>query len=329
MDPQRSAPAMPEAIAAGRWLLIVTRLPTDDPASRMRVLRTLESLGTAVMREGVYVLPDTPENRHALERLAQYVAQNAGIASVLRVESADAVQQEQLERLFDRSARYAELTKTIESLRVGYGVSDASALSRVLHKQRRELEAIVALDFFPTEARDRALRALAEAEAEVRQLMFPAQAGGAARFDESVTGRTWATRRPLWADRLACAWLIRRFVDPDARLQWLDKGAACPAGALGYAFEGARFANSETRVTFEQMLAELGLAGNAALARIGGIVHFLEVRGTPVPEAAGVQTLLQGAVRRSVSDDELRREAEKTFDLLYEAYSDAREATRA
>ncbi len=76
------------------------------------------------------------------------------------------------------------------------------------------------------------------------------------------------------------------------------------------------------------MLASLGLAGNHALARIGGIVHFLEVRGTPVPEAAGVQTLLQGASRRAASDDELLREAEKTFDLLYDAYSDQREATR-
>jgi hypothetical protein len=329
MDPERSATAMQEAAAGSRWLVTVTQLPTEDPAARMRMLRTLESLGAAVMREGVYVLPDTADNRHSLERLAQYVAQNAGVASVLRVEASGAAQHDQLRRLFDRSARYAELTKTIESLRVGYGVSDASALSRVLHKQRRELEAIAALDFFPTAARERALQALADAEAEVRRLMFPAQSGGAPRFDESVTGRIWATRRPLWADRLACAWLIRRFVDPEARLQWLEKGAEPPAGAVGYAFEGARFHNSETRVTFEQMLIELGLAGSAALARIGGIVHFLEVRGTPVPEAAGVQTLLQGAVRRSASDDELRREAEKTFDLLYEAYSDAREATRA
>jgi hypothetical protein len=143
-----------------------------------------------------------------------------------------------------------------------------------------------------------------------------------------MQGRTWATRRPLWADRLACAWLVRRFVDPDAKLLWLDKGAECPAGAIGYAYEGARFANSEARVTFEQMLTALGLGANGALARIGSIVHFLEVRGTPVPEAAGVQTLLQGASRRAASDDELLREAEKTFDLLYDAYSDTREATR-
>jgi hypothetical protein len=76
------------------------------------------------------------------------------------------------------------------------------------------------------------------------------------------------------------------------------------------------------------MLGQFGLAGHTALTRIGSIVHYLEVRGTPVPEAAGVQTLLQGAVRRTASDDELLREAEKTFDLLYDAYSDAREVTR-
>jgi hypothetical protein len=316
------------ALAASRWLVTVTQLPTEDPAGRMRMLRTLESLGAAVMREGVYVLPDTPANRHALERLAQYVAQNAGIASVLRVEAAGAEQHAQLKRYFDRSARYDELTKNVHSLRVGFGVSDASAIARVLHKQRRDFEAIAALDFFPDAARGRAEAALAEAEAAVRELLFPAQAGAATHAGEPLQRRTWATRRPLWADRLACAWLIRRFVDSEARLAWLDKGAPCPEGAIGFGFEGARFANSEARVTFEQMLAQFGLAGHAALGRIGGIVHYLEARGTPVPEAAGVQTLLQGAVRRAASDDELLREAEKTFDLLYEAYADARETTR-
>ena len=71
------------------------------------------------------------------------------------------------------------------------------------------------------------------------------------------------------------------------------------------------------------MIARLDLAKNAALARIGGIVHFLEIRGKPVPEAAGVHTLLQGATRRAGNDDELLVEAEKTFDLLYEACFEA------
>ncbi len=328
MDKDHSATAMQDSPAGSRWLVTVTQLPTEDPAARMRMLRTLESLGAAVLREGVYVLPDSPDNRRALERLARYVAQNSGFASVMRVEASDEPQDQQLKRLFDRSARYEALTKTIESLRVGFGVSDASALARVMHKQRRELEAIAALDFFPTAARGRAGKALADAESAVKALLFPARARGAPAADEPMQGRAWATRRPLWADRLACAWLIRRFVDPEAKLQWLDKGAECAPGVIGYAFEGARFANSGAQVTFQVMLAAFGLGANSALARIGGIVHFLEVRGTPVPEAAGVQTLLQGASRRAASDDELLRETQQTFDLLYDAYSDTREATR-
>ena len=93
-----------------------------------------------------------------------------------------------------------------------------------------------------------------------------------------------------------------------------------PAGAVGFGYDGARFGNSATQVTSEVMLVHFGLTGNAALAKIGGIVRYLEVRENPVPEAAGVQTLLQGAARRASNDDELLGEMEKTFDLLYEAY---------
>lgn len=302
------------------WLVLIAQLPTEDPAARMRVLRTLESLGAAVMREGAYLLPDTPPARHSLEALAEYVGRSAGSAQVLRASAASAAQDEALVRLFDRSARYHELVKTVESLRVGFGHSDPGAISRVLAKQRREFEDIAALDFFPGEARARAERALREVDAAVRKLLFSAQSQAALGQGEKLFARTWATRKPLWADRLACAWLIRRFVDPEARLVWLEKGEAPPAGALGYGYDGAHFAASETRVTYEQMLHRLSLGANAALAKIGGIVHALEMRGQPVAEAAGVQTLLQGALRRSPGDAELLGEAEKTFDLLYEAY---------
>jgi hypothetical protein len=306
--------------AAGKWLLLVAQLPTEDPAGRMRVLRTLEALGAAVLREGAYLLPDANANRQSFESLADYIAKTAGSAHVLQVSSASPAQQKFFAWLFDRSDRYGELVKTVESLRLGFGQADPSAISRVLHKQRRDFETIAALDFFPTAARERAHQALLEAEAEVRKLLFPTQAQATLNAKESLLRRTWVTRKPLWADRLACAWLIRRFIDPEATLAWLEKGEAAPAQAIGFGFEGAHFANSGQRVTYEDMLARLDLAKNAALARIGGIVHFLEVRGTPVPEALGVQTLLQGAVRRATNDDELLAEAEKTFDLLYEAY---------
>jgi hypothetical protein len=190
----------------------------------------------------------------------------------------------------------------------------------VVHKQRREFESIAALDFFPTASRVRAQASLAAADAEVRKLLFPTQSPTALAPGETLLGRTWVTRKPLWADRLASAWLIRRFVDPEAKLAWLEKTQPLPENAITFGFEGAHFTNSEARVTYEEMIVRLDLAKNAALSKIGSIVHFLEVRGSPVAEAAGVQTLLQGAQRRSNSDAELLAEAEKTFDLLYEAY---------
>lgn len=307
---------------ANRWLMAVAQFPVEEPGIRMRVLRTLDALGAGVLREGVYLFPETPENRQALDRLADYMAKGAGVMHVVRTTASSPAQQQAFRALFDRSGRYEELTKTVRSLKVGFGMADPSALSRVLHKQRREFESISALDFFPGGSHDAAKAELVAAEAEVKQLLFPQQAQAGLDKTERLVQRTWATRRPLWADRLACAWLIRRFVDPEGMVAWIDKSQPCPSGALGFAFEGAHFGNSATRVTFEEMLQQLGLAKDAALAKIGGIVHFLEVQGTPVPEAAGVQTLLQGAARRSNSDDELLAEAEKTFDLLYEAYFD-------
>jgi hypothetical protein len=301
------------------WLVLVGQLPTEDPAARMRVLRTLESLGAGVLREGAYALPDTPDNREGLDSLADYVGKGGGTAQVLRVAAASQEQNEAFKHLFDRSARYDELVKIVESLRIAFGHSDPSAIARVLLKQRRDFEAISALDFFPTPAKERAQQAIADSDQAIRKLYF-SQAPTYVGPGEKLHGRTWATRKPLWADRLASAWLVRRFVDPEAKMLWLDKTQAAPSGAISFGFDGAHFAAGEARVTYEEIVAQLQLGTNAALTRIGSIVHFLEARGTPVPEAAGVETLLQGAARRAQNDEELLAEAEKTFDLLYEAY---------
>src|SRR5512135_2755829 len=168
----RVSPAMdqPTPPAESRWLALITSLPTEDPAARMRMLRTLESLGAAVMREGAYLLPDNPACRQGLAALAEYIARGGGSAQVVQAAPSSDAQHRYFRSLFDRSARYAELVKVIESLKVGYGIADPSAISRVLNKQRREFEAISALDFFPDERQERARAALAAAEAGVHQL---------------------------------------------------------------------------------------------------------------------------------------------------------------
>ena len=316
----------PEAPPPGaRWLVFVTQLPTDDPAGRMKVLRTLETLGCAPLRDGAYLLPDTSENRVGLAKLARFVASINGSVHILHVKSADEAQSKEFRGLFDRSEQYRELVKTVESLKAGFGISDPVAINRVLGKQRRDLEAIVALDFFGSPLRDKTERVLAEMEARVRELIFPENApaspsAGVARANRTYFRRGWATRKPLFTDRLASAWLIRRFIDPEAVLVWLDKGRDAPATAVTFGYEGATFCNSRSRVTYEEMLSSFKLEKDPALMKIGRLVHVLEAGGAKLAEAAGVETLLAGARRRATSDDELLAESEKTFDLLYEAY---------
>jgi hypothetical protein len=307
-----------------QWLVYVASLPMDDPASRMRVLRTLEAMGCALLREGVYLLPDNPVNRQGLQRLSEHTIRIIqGSAHVLHVASADAEQERSFRSMFDRAGKYQELIKAIEGLHAGFGISEPSAIARVLNKQRREFEAISALDFFDSPLKERAARVLRETEAEVRKRMFPDSPKSGGRLTQTgryYFKRVWASRKPLLADRLASGWLIRRFIDAEATLLWLDKSQACPSTAVGFGFEGATFSNSRDKVTFEELLARFSLDGNETLARIGALVHYLDTGGSPVAEAAGVETLLQGARRRCTSDEELFTESEKTFDLLYEAY---------
>ena len=312
--------------ATRHWLAYITTLPTEDPAARMRVLRTLESLGCAMIRDGVFLLPDTPAARHGLSSLSDHIARINGSAHLLSVNSLDEAQTQQFLGLFDRTHKYNELIKTVESLKTAFGISDPVSIMRLLNQHKREYQIISTLDFFPSESKERAARALSEAEQAVHALMFPdayKKSGTVDTTGRQYFQRAWATRKPLWADQLASAWLIRRFIDPEATLLWLDKNQECPACAVGYAFPGATFCNSRDKVTFEEMLASFKLDNNTALARIGTLIHALNAGETKVAEAAGVQTLLQGAARRSDSEDQLLAETEMTFDLLYEAYFEA------
>src|SRR5436190_9413127 len=228
---------------SGRWLVLVASLPTEDPAARMRGLRTLEALGAAVLREGVYLLPETAATRQGLEYLADYISKGAGSAQVLAVVPVSEAQQQAFRKMFDRSARYTELLKVVDSLKVGFGIADPSSVLRVLHKKRHDFEAISALDFFTSDLQERTRAALNDAEAAVHKLLFPASSQASGTSDAPMRRRVWATRKPAWADRLACAWLIRRFADPEGTVIWLEKNQGCPANAVDFAYAGARFGN--------------------------------------------------------------------------------------
>jgi hypothetical protein len=129
----------------------------------------------------------------------------------------------------------------------------------------------------------------------------------------------WATRRRPWVDRLASAWLIRRFIDPRARFLWLESPADCPERAIGFDFDGATFTHSGAMVTFETLLASFDLK-TPALLRLGVLVHALDVGGVIPPEAAGVERVLAGMRDAYASDDELLLAAAAVFEGLLVAF---------
>jgi hypothetical protein len=146
---------------------------------------------------------------------------------------------------------------------------------------------------------------------------------GIPRLDpRKFQGRRWATRARPWVDRLACAWLIRRFIDTQARFVWLvDPGGSTPAprGALGFDYDGARFTHMGARVTFEVLAASFGLDADPRLQRIARAVHFLDIGGIPVPEAAGLEAVLAGLRELHADDDDLTLAAAAVFDALHAA----------
>ena len=147
-------------------------------------------------------------------------------------------------------------------------------------------------------------------------------------------GRTWATRKGLWVDRLASAWLIQRFIDPQARFRWLARIEDCPKKALGFDFDGAAFTHvispAGERVTFETLVASFGLDTDTALMRLGAMVHTLDVGGVgtqPAPEAAGFELMLRGLKARVADDDQLLAQCGQLLDDLYGALAAHGETT--
>ncbi|WP_411726771.1 chromate resistance protein ChrB domain-containing protein [Methyloglobulus sp.] len=309
------------------WLILIVSLPTQNSAGRMRVWRALKALGCGILRDGVYLLPHRPEFLKTLQFQAEDVIAGGGIAHVLALDSEGQDQQQVFEKLFDRSADYAKLVEDIQKTTdLNLQPDDLGKLQKQMHWLRKDFEAIALQDFFPGTAQEQATAALEDLEHTVTERLSPDEPHAVHRrirrlHHQDYQGRTWATRQRPWIDRLASAWLIRRFIDPEARFLWLVEPDDCPAEVLGFDFDGGVFTHVGAKVTFEVLLASFGLAKDAALNRLGALVHFLDVGGIPVLEAAGLETLIRGMRQRWIADDELLVEAEKIFDAFYQAFS--------
>jgi hypothetical protein len=314
------------------WLLLVISLPTSSATARMRVWRALKALGCVALRDGAYLLPTGPGRAEALRELGHECEREGGSAWLMTVVPDSSDDDAAYRQLFDRSEQYAQLRKSWKSENRGLRTLSISEVARLKRRLQKELEALRASDFFPSEASAEAEAAWADFSKRIDALLSPDEPrdtmGKVPRLDPAAyRGRTWATRRRLWVDRVASAWLIRRFIDPDAKFRWLAKPADCPKSALGFDFDGAAFTHVDDRVTFEMLMASFGLDDDLALARLATIVHALDVGGEPVAEASGFEAVMAGARERLTDDDALLDEMSKVLDSLYAHFE--RQAQRA
>lgn len=320
----------PEGATEGtNWLALIISLPTRNATARMRVWRGLKALGCGVLRDGVYLLPRQNGARDALSRQAADVAAAGGSANLVELRPADPAAERAWRRLFDRGGEYARLTRELRRLRSEKALP-TPALARKAASLRRAFTDLSAIDYFPSAAREQAKRLLEETENAISARLSPGEPRAVARAIRRLNRKdyqhcVWATRKRPWVDRLASAWLIKRFIDRAATFLWLEKPRDCPARAVGFDFDGAPFTHVGNRVTFEVLLASFGLDIDSALARLALLVHYLDTGGIPVNDAEGLKTILTGARARSRNDDQLLAESLRIFDFIYKAYQEARD----
>jgi hypothetical protein len=309
------------------FLALFVSLPTRASSGRMRVWRALKALGTATLRDGVYLLPDSPERAAALEAVGREAREAQGAAEIYRLSGRDEAQELALRARFDRSHDYAAIAEDATRLQVGLKNLDGPSAERRMRSLLRRFDQVSAVDFFPGEPQTEVRTLLDAVRAALTRHVSPdepvAKAVSMQRLERAqYLGRTWATRRRPWIDRLASAWLIRRHIDPGANIVWLGAPAECRPDWLGFDFDGAAFSHVGARVTFETLLVSFGLEGDPTLARFGELVHCLDVGGLPVAEAPGVEALLTGLRAAQADDDQLLAAASNLFDWLIQSYKE-------
>jgi len=316
---------MPEA-AEPRWLVLIHQIPPSPSYLRAKVGRRLQGLGAVAVKNSVYVLPRSDQALEDFQWVRREIVAGGGDGSVCEARFVEGLSDADVEALFGaaRGADYDALASEARALqprtnrsRKSPGASEQTEAA--LARLRKRLSDIADIDFFGAAGRGAVEGLLASIESSLRPRK-PDSSSGAAALGE-VRGRTWVTRTGVHVDRIASAWLIRRFIDREARFRFVRGESAAVAGELRFDMFEAEFTHEGERCTFEVLLRRFGLK-DKALARVGEIVHDVDLKEGKFkhPETTGVDHLIAGIALRHKDDDARIRDGSAAFEALYEYF---------
>ncbi len=302
------------------WLVFSYSLPTQSRSSpRVAVWRRLRRLGACPVAGGAQVLPDREECLEAFQWLAQEIREAKGQALVMRVERFEGLADQQLAELFcaaraeDYRAIDAQAVKLEEALKKARPKNTSRARS-ALARLRQQHADVARVDYFDcAEGRRVALRLAAIEQIIAPPALSTSDLPRAAIAD--YRDRRWITRPRPYVDRLACAWLIRRFIDPQAAIRYADQAEP---DEIAFDMEQGRFGHQGNLCTFETMRIAFGL-DDPGLGAMAEIVHEIDLQDgrSTRPETAGVDAILDGWWKANLPDAEMEARGLALFDALY------------
>ena len=310
----------PADVLPRSWLLLMHQLPPDPAYFRVKIWRRLQGLGAVALKNSVYALPSRDETREDLQWVLREIVAGGGEGTLVEARLVDGFTDEELETLFQtaRDTDYREIAEEARALThaLGEAKGETSDAGAALRRLRRRIATVAQIDFFGATGRLTA-ESLVSALEERLGGKAPAPAPTSALAD--IRGRVWVTRQGVHVDRIASLWLVRRFVDPAARIKFVPpKGYRPERGEIRIDMFEAEFTHEGDRCTFEVLLDRLGLT-EPALAAIAEIVHDIDLKDAKFEreETAGIAHLIAGLCMGERDDETRLQRGFQLFDDLH------------
>lgn len=305
----------------GRWLMLTHQLPARPAYARVKIWRRLKEAGAIAVGNAAYVLPDREESRSVLAALLREIESHGGEGILVEGALLGGLREDTLRDRFNaaREADYQKIAAELRRLAQEWKKrktpqgDPVRALSRISQK----LAAISRIDFFAASGRAAAEALLARLEhSHITRTAPPSPA------PVDLKGKTWVTRQDIHVDRMACAWLITRFIDSGARLKFVPGRQYTPlSGEVRYDMQDGEFTHEGEDCSFEVLLRRAAIR-DPALQMIGEIIHDLDLNDGRFghAETAGIGHVIAGICRTQGSDEARVTRARELFDSIYEQF---------